>query len=267
MLNNSRFYIKEVTWQLDPVIFTLGSLEIRWYGVLVATSILIGFYYFLRDGKRLSINEDLLYNVLFVAVIGGMIGARLVYVLTNLSVYLEYPAEIIRIDHGGLSFHGAVLGGFLTTWLYIRKKRVSLMQLFDLVIPGLCVGIILVRLANILNQEAMGRMAGFLGTNHPAQLYASFLGLVLLIIHNVIARSRPPVGYLSWSFIFYYSLFRFLIEETCRDNPLYLWGYVNEYLGIGFFTLTHLISVPIMILALWQRSRIMKRYVQGRIRR
>lgn len=245
---------------INPIAFTLGPLTVHWYGILMALSIFIGFHYFRRDGVRLGHDEDFLYNLVFIMVIGGIIGARIVYVATNWSAYSGSFLSMIRIDQGGLSFHGAVIGGALTAGLYIHRKKKRILELFDLAIPGLAVGIILVRIGNLFNQEVLGRTTQIGLERHPAQLYASFLGLVLLLIHNYLARKRPPEGYLMWSFVFYYSLFRGLIEETVRDNPLYMLHYVNEKWGIGFFTLTHLITVPLIALALWQRSRIVKQY-------
>lgn len=245
---------------LDPVAFSLGPFDVRWYGLFMALSILIGFYYFRRDGMRLGHDEDFLYNLVFIMVLGGVIGARLIYVATNWDVYSVAPMNIFRIDQGGLSFHGAMLGGALPGWLYVRSKGKRVAQLFDLVIPGIAVGIMLVRIGNLFNGEVLGRTTELGIDRHPAQIYASLLGLALLVIHNVIARRRPPEGYLTWSFIFYYSLFRGLIEETIRENPLYWNVYLNETWGIGLFTLTHLITPPLLILAWVMRRRVMTEY-------
>lgn len=232
-----------IPW-LDPVIVEIGPFAIRWYGVLMALSIAWGFYYVRRDGIKLGYDEDFLYNAVALAVVGGIAGARLVYVATNWEAYAGSLVDVIRVDQGGLSFHGAALGGVLALGLYLRRKQYSFEELLDLFVPGVCIGIILVRIANLINGEVLGRTTGldWWFERHPAQLIGSAVGLVLLIIHNVIARRRPPVGYLFWSFVLYYSLLRGIIEESVRLNPLYAWGYVNETWGIGFFTLTQLVT-------------------------
>jgi phosphatidylglycerol---prolipoprotein diacylglyceryl transferase len=114
----------------------------------------------------------------------------------------------------------------------------------DLAVPGLAIGYMLVRIANIFNQEILGRPAAlFFFEQHPTQIYGSLIGLVSLLIHNYLARTFPAKpGVLFWLFIFYYSLLRGIIEETFRANPLYLWGYTNELWGVGFFTMTHLVT-------------------------
>lgn len=240
---------------IDPVIFEIGPFAVRWYGVLMATTVALGFYYIRRDGLKLGFDEDALYNVVFIAVLGGIIGARLVYVATNWPAYAGAPLDIIRIDQGGLSFHGAIIGGVSAAAWYLRRKKYSLPVFLDLTIPGVSIGIFLVRLANLINGEVLGRTNEIWFDRHPAQLVGSSIGLVLLVIHAQLARRRPPAGYLFWSFVMYYSLLRGIIEETIRDNPLYAWGYVNEVWGIGFFTLTHLITPFMVALGWWMRKR------------
>lgn len=241
---------------LDPVMFSLGPLTVRWYGFFMAVSMAIGIYYLVKNGVRQGMPEDALYNVALLGIVGGVIGARVIYVATNWSDYAGNLVEIIRVDHGGLSFHGAVGGGMLAFWYYARRAGLSLPALFDLAVPGVCVGIMLVRIGNLFNGEVLGHVAQALPFDrHPAQIYGSLVGLVTLLIHNALARRRPPAGYLFWSFVFWYQLIRGFVEETFRANPLYAWGYVNEVWGVGFFTLTHLITPAILVLAWWMRRR------------
>jgi len=241
--------------EIDPVLVQFGPFAIRWYGVLMATSVALGFYYFRRDAARLGYSEDFVYNVAFLSVLGGIIGARAVYVLTNWSDYRDALIEIIRIDHGGLSFHGGIIGGALAGGLYVARRRYSFNELADLAVPGIAIGIMLVRIANLINGEVLGRTMEIGLERQPAQLIGSAVGLALLLIHNYIARRKPPAGYLFWSFVLYYSLLRGLVEETVRANPLYAWGYVNETWGIGFFTLTQIVTPVFVLLAWWMRRQ------------
>ncbi len=241
---------------LNPVAFQIGPLAVRWYGILMAVSVAIGFYYFRRDGLRRGYDEDFLYGAALVTVLGGVVGARLVYVLTNWPAYAGDWLSILRVDQGGLSFHGALLGGMLAGGLYVARHGGRPEELADLVVPGVCVGIFLVRIGNLINHEVLGRMTAFAFGRHPAQLYGSAIGLLLLLWHNRLARhqDRPP-GYLFWSFVLAYSLLRGVVEETFRENPLYAWGYVNPRWGIGFFTLTQLVTPFFVGLAWWMRRR------------
>lgn len=243
---------------IDPVIFTLGPLSVRWYGLMMVIAFILGGYYFIKNGVRQGLDEERLTTLLLIIIFGGIIGARALYVLTNLPDFLDTPLEALRIDKGGLAFHGALLGGLLGAWLYSRREAINLRLLMDLAVPGLTTGYMLVRIANIFNQEILGRTATlFFFEQHPTQIYGSLIGLAALLIHNYLARTRAyPPGVLFWSFIVYYSLMRGIIEETFRANPLYLWGYINDSLGVGFFTMTHLATPFILLLAWWMIKKI-----------
>jgi len=247
---------------IDPVIFTLGPLVFRWYGLMMVLSFMLGGYYFIKNGVRQGIDEERLLALLIIVILGGILGARVLYVLTNLPAYIPAPLEALRIDKGGLSFHGGLLGGLLGAWLYTQRTHINLRLLMDLAVPGLAIGYMLVRIANIFNQEILGRPAAlFFFEQHPTQIYGSLIGLISLLIHNYLVRTLPArPGVLFWLFIFYYSLLRGIIEETFRANPLYLWGYVNELWGVGFFTMTHL-ATPFILLLAWH---MIQRYQYGR---
>ena len=238
---------------INPIIVSLGPIAIRWYGLMMAISFILGGYYFVKNGTRQGLAEDSLLTLLLVVLIGGIVGARAVYVLTNLPAYLNSPMEIVRIDRGGLSFHGALLGGLLAARLFAGRHRLDLRRAMDLAVPGLAIGYMLVRIANIFNQEILGRPAElFFFERHPAQIYGSLIGLFSLLLHNYLARKHPGrPGMLFWAFIFYYSLLRGAVEETFRANPLVLWGYINDAWGAGFFTMTQVATPFILLLAWW----------------
>lgn len=240
----------------NPYMFRIGDFGVRWYGFLLALSMAVGTWYMLREVRRKGWNEDLILTALIYSIIAGVVGARAVYVITNWSTFAANPAAMIRIDQGGLSWHGALIAGIFTGWLVVRNTEVDFASALDMIIPGLTLGYTLVRLANILNQEILGRYAEVLGTRHPAQLYGSAIGVILLVRYFLLARRELPAGHQFWSFVFWYSVLRAVIEETFRANPLYAVGYVNETWGIGLFTLTHLITPPLLAIAWYYLGRI-----------
>jgi phosphatidylglycerol:prolipoprotein diacylglycerol transferase len=247
-------YIEDIS----PVIFTIGPLAVRIYGLMFAISVLTGFYYIRKYGSEKGLNEDFLFNFFIILIIAIIIGARAVYVAANLSYFAANPELIIRVDRGGLAFHGGLLGGILSSWLYCRAKKVDWNTLADLAVPGIAIGIALVRIANIFNQEILGREALlFSFERHPTQVYGSLIGVALLIVHNYLAR-RPNLkpGYLFWSFVLGYTLLRGLFEETFRDNPLVVWGYVNEAWGAGFFTAVQIFTPFILLLTFYMLAKI-----------
>lgn len=247
---------------ISPIIFRIGPLAVRWYGLMMGISFALGSYFFIKNGIKKGYSEDSLFIIIVAAIITGIAGARAIYVLTNLSDFIS-PVEMLRIDRGGLSFHGGLLGGLLSAWFLSRIHKVNLGDMLDLAVPGISVGYMLVRIANIFNQEILGRTTLFFPfAQHPTQIYGSLIGLISLLIHNILARNREnKPGALFWLFVFYYSLLRGLIEETFRANPLFLLGYINDFLGVGFFTLTHLITPPLALMAWWIYKRIQKRQI------
>lgn len=237
---------------LDPFVFHVGPFGVRWYGLMVVISILTGLYVMLKYARRRGFDEDYIYSVAIAAILGGVVGARLIFVLTNLPVYLADPLAALRIWEGGLAWHGALLGGLLAAYPIAGR---NLYALADLAVPGLATGYVLVRIANIFNREILGRTAELLPFDrHPTQLYGSAIGLTLLLLNIYLARTPRPPGWLFWAFIFNYSILRGAIEETFRDNPIYLEVFISDALGMGFFTLTQLITPP-LLLAAWLLMR------------
>lgn len=244
---------------LNPYVFRLGPIGVHWYGLFMALSVLAGAIYFYRNGMRLGLDEDFLLNLAMVVVISGVVGARLLFVLANYPAwFVQDPLQVLRVYEGGLSWHGGLLGGFAAGWIYIRRKGKDINALADLTVPGLTIGYTIVRIGNIFNQEVLGRTTAFWFGRWPAQLVGSAIGLILLIRFFYLRGQNLPRGYQFWSFLFYHQLLRALVEETVRDNPLYLWKYTNPTLGLGVFTLTQLFTPPILLLAWWMMASTKK---------
>ncbi|HEX6972189.1 MAG TPA: prolipoprotein diacylglyceryl transferase, partial [Limnochordia bacterium] len=144
-----------VDW--DAIAFSLGPFAVHWYGILMAASIAFGFYVFHRKASAAGYDEEFIYNIAILTVLGGIIGARAIFVLTNWDLYVADPIGILRIDRGGLSFHGGLLGGVTAGGLYAWRRGAPVNQLADWAVPGLIAGIVLVRIGNIFNQEVLGR--------------------------------------------------------------------------------------------------------------
>ncbi|MFO7153190.1 MAG: prolipoprotein diacylglyceryl transferase [Bacillota bacterium] len=235
---------------ISPYAFKIGPIAVHWYGVFMAISFLVGSYYMYTVGKRLNLDEDFLLNLAIVVIVSGIVGARLMFVLTNYPEwFLKDPVQVVKIWEGGLSWHGALLGGFLVGWPYCRRHGVNPNTVADLTVLGLSFGYIIVRIGNIFNQEVLGRMTEFSFGRWPAQLVGSFIGLVLLVRFLYLSTKDLPAGYQFWSFIWWHQILRALLEETVRDNPLFLVHYVNPKWGIGFFTLTQLMTPFIVLFA------------------
>lgn len=106
-------YIEEIS----PIIFTIGPLVVHGYGLAFAVSLLVGFYYLRKNGLKQGYSDDTLFTLLIVAALSLIIGARAVFVIVYWQNYADNLIEVLRIDHGGLAFHGGLLGGILGSWL------------------------------------------------------------------------------------------------------------------------------------------------------
>ncbi len=239
--------------RINPVIFTIGPLEVRWYGLAMAGILLFGIWYLVKRGKPKGLNESHLVVMSLLVMVFGILGARLMYVIANHpSWFWEDPVKILKTYEGGLAWHGGLIGGVLTAWLYLKyRAKISFNQVADLCVPAIALGYFLIRLANIPNQENIGRMTSFYFGRWPAQLIAAGISLTLLIRHFFISRKSLPDGHLFWSFLFYHQVFRAGIEETIRDMPLVFQLYVNNFLGIGFLTLVQVTTLPVLLFIGW----------------
>ena len=99
---------------MNPVIFNIGGFEIRWYSVLIAIAVIIGYFLILSESKRFKIKKEFMFNMMFWTLIFAIIGARLYYAAFNLEYYISNPIEILQIWKGGLAIHGGLLFGAIT---------------------------------------------------------------------------------------------------------------------------------------------------------
>ncbi len=275
---------------MNPTMIQIGPLRIQWYGFLLTLAIFIGFELAKRRLKVWGFDPEKFETVAFFAVVFGVVGARLGYVLTSPGYFLENPVEILYIWHGGLSFHGAILGGALVFLYYYKKKGHPLWPYLDAATPGVALGIIAGRIGNLMNgSDTVGRLTtlpiGFTwpewakgfpgicpgiddisqvyrceellrGPVHLTQIYGALVGLILLPLSFYWLRKKPFYGYAFWQFLLWYSVLRSLLEEPFRLNPLWLPVYRNDELGIGLFTATQVISLPLVLLSLYMLRRL-----------
>jgi len=214
---------------IGPTLIRIGPLQIRWYGLMY----LIGFFssYVLmprqRRAEELGIRGGVLQDLIFYLAVGLISGARLGYVLfyqyANLWEYLHRPLEIIAVWHGGMSFHGGLIGSIIAGMIFARRRGISFWDLGDMVIVTAPVGLFFGRLGNFINGELYGRVTsvpwgmvfpdGGPSPRHPSQLYEALLEGVLLFIVLWALRNRPRrPGSLLCLFMGGYGLMRFVVE-------------------------------------------------------
>ena len=237
MANNS--VSNAIVWSdlgLSPVALDLGFFELRWYSLAYLAGIFVGYWYLLKLLKQPGAPMARRHadDLVFYAALGIILGGRLGYVLFyNLTYYLERPLDILKLWDGGMSFHGGVVGTTLGIVYLARKHGLPWLRIHDYVACCVPFGLLFGRLANFVNAELWGAPTGVswavrfpelnqfgervLGPpRHPSQLYeAIFEGLVLFAILAWMfwkTRARYEPGKLVGAFIFFYGLFRFMIE-------------------------------------------------------
>ena len=236
----------------DPVAFQIFSFEIRWYSLAYVFGIILGWFYckkkLIKDQKILNLFDDLITYLIIGIIVGGRLGYVLFY---NLEYYLENFSEILMIWNGGMSFHGAVIGILISSYLFAKKNKLDHFIFLDLVSMVAPIGIFLGRISNFINSELYGRQTDFIWSvkfikidnlsRHPSQIYEAFFeGLILFILLNFIFKNYlKKVGAISSLFLIYYSIFRFVIEFT-REPDIQI-GYLilgltmGQIVSIAFF--------------------------------
>tara|TARA_B100001093_G_scaffold507729_1_gene568725 strand:- start:1888 stop:2673 length:786 start_codon:yes stop_codon:yes gene_type:complete len=252
------------THNLDPILFEFGFLVIRWYSLAYIFGILIGWWLgksiLLKRIKYVGFSFDikefdnLITYIIISIILGGRIGYSLFY---NLEYYIANPIDFFKIWEGGMSFHGALLGVIIGTYLFSIRKNISLFFLLDVIACVSPIGIFFGRLANFINGELIGKATntswGVIYPNidnvlrHPSQLYEAILeGLVLFIIMNLIILKKDYVtGTCSYMFLIFYGIFR-IISEFFREPDLQI-GYLFNIFSMGTILSIFMIVAGIII--------------------
>lgn len=259
---------------IDPIAFSLGPIDVRWYGVIIASGIVLAFIVAQREMVKRGFHPDFLTDLLIWAVPLAILGARLYYVLFKWEYYAENPSQIIQVWEGGLAIHGALIASFIVAYLFTRKRKVSFLKVADVAAPSILIGQTIGRWGNFINQEAHGGPVtrGFLenmflpdwiieqmkinGTYyHPTFLYESvwnFTGVILLIFLRRVNLLR---GEMFLFYVIWYSIGRFFIEGM-RTDSLYLVGDLRTAQVVS------LVSIAIAIIIVVYRRVMIKEPVR-----
>nr|WP_173672459.1 prolipoprotein diacylglyceryl transferase [Staphylococcus delphini] len=221
---------------IDPVAFSLGGLEVKWYGIIIASAILIGYWIAQKSAQSVGFREDDLVNILLVCVFVAIISARLYFVLFQLDYYIQNPIEIPMIWHGGIAIHGGLIGAFAMGIYYCYRKNWHPFQLGDVVAPSIILAQGIGRWGNFMNHEAHGGPVSrsFLESLHlpqfiienmqingiyyqPTFLYESIWDVIGFIILITIRR-HLKIGETFFIYIIWYSIGRFYIEGLRTDS-------------------------------------------------
>lgn len=253
---------------IDPIAIHLGPLPIRWYALAYLAGFVGGWRYALHlarlDGK---ITKEQIDDFLVWAMAGVILGGRLGYVLFYQSAeYLQNPLEILKLWHGGMSFHGGAAGVILAMIAFAHKRKIPLLRLTDIVCAVVPVGLFFGRIANFVNGELFGRVTeapwgmifprGGMMPRHPSQLYEAGLeGLALGLLLAVLARRkevRDRPGLVSGVFLAGYAAARSFVEAF-REPDAHI-GYL-----LNAFTMGQILCIPMAAGGLYLIARALRR--------
>lgn len=223
---------------MERVAIDFGPIQIYWYSIIVFVGLLVGSIIIFKEARKRKISEEFLINLICDSIIIGIIGARLYYVLFNLSYYLNNPLEIFAIWNGGLAIHGGVFAALIFIIIYCKKNKINILQTLDVVVVGLIIGQAIGRWGNFFNAEAYGQITTLstlqsqgipkfiidgmyiLGEyRQPTFLYesvwclAGFIALLIIRKCKYLKRGQLTGFYLIW-----YGLARFVIEAMRSDS-------------------------------------------------
>jgi len=239
--------------EIDPIIFGLGPLKIRWYGMMYV----LGFVFFWWLAKRRSQRadtavtgeqvDDLVFYGMLGVILGGRVGYCIVY---GWDQFISDPLYLFKITEGGMSFHGGLAGVLTAMWLHGRKLGKTMWQMTDFVAPFVPLGLGLGRIGNFINGELWGKPTdvpwGVLYRGevlHPSQLYEALLeGLVLFLILWFYSAKQRPYMAVSGMFLVLYGVFRFFIEfyRVPDAEP--------GYIAFGWVTMGQVLSAPMIMI-------------------
>jgi phosphatidylglycerol:prolipoprotein diacylglycerol transferase len=240
---------------LSPNAFIVGSFGVKWYAIAYLIGLIYSYFFISKQLQLDAVKKDAL---LFYSVLGVILGGRIGYIVFyNLQYYFYHPFEILKIWHGGMSFHGGFVGAVVASLIFVQKFNFSFLKFTDLVACTASFGIFFGRIANFINAELYGNPTNVAWAvifadgsgiaRHPTQIYEALLeGLLLFAVVNMLyffTQIKNYQGFLSGIWLCLYALFRVFVEFFRQPD---------QHIGYFFdaFTMGQLLSLPLLLTGL-----------------
>lgn len=220
---------------LNPIAFSLFGLDVYWYGIFIASALMIGLLIGTKRAPRYGIKPDDIIDFFLFLTPAIIVGARLYYVVFSLDYYVMYPEEILNIRNGGLAIHGGIIAGVMVAYVLCRVKKINFMRFADAIVPGLPLGQGIGRWGNFFNMEAYGSQTtlpwaitvndpslGIIKV-HPTFLYESLWDFMIFgFLFYYEKKLKKVDGELFFVYLGLYSIGRFFIEGLRTDSLMFL---------------------------------------------
>jgi phosphatidylglycerol:prolipoprotein diacylglycerol transferase len=237
---------------IDPVLFNEWGIEVTWHGLFTALGVIIGVAVATAFARRAGYQEDTIYNVALCLVIGGIVGARALYVIENFGDFKDDPLDIIRVNTGGISIYGALIGGTIGAWLYCYIRKVpNIPRGADIAALGGTLGMAVGRIGDVINgehfasdtglpwgvvythQDSPSVIANITQPQHPAVAYEMIGDIVIfgILLFIFLRVERAGVTFFAW--VFLYGLLRTFVSFLRLDDIVFLGLRTAQLIGIG----------------------------------
>jgi phosphatidylglycerol:prolipoprotein diacylglycerol transferase len=230
---------------MHPILLKIGPVVIYSWGLMVALGSLAGILLAINSSGKYNIPSEKVIDLALYSILSGLIGARFFYVILFFNEFKSNAWQIIRIQDGGLVFFGAVLGGIICFLIFSRINKLSIMTLLDLATPSVLLGYTIGRWGCFLNGCCYGvvttqpwgvKFPHLIGLHYPTQIYASFIGLIMLLILLYRRKKQIFSGQIFLEGIILYAFYRFSIEFI-RVNPKYFILTAAQWTSLALFIL------------------------------
>lgn len=241
---------------LNPIAFNLGGIQVHWYGIIIASAVVLATILAVQETKRRRIDPDSIYDLILWALPVAIITARMYYVIFEWGYYQNHVDEIVRVWDGGIAIYGALIGAGIVVYLFCRANWIPVWLMLDIIAPVLIMAQGIGRWGNFMNQEAFGRITSltFLQSLHlphfiiqqmlidgayrqPTFLYESLWDILGFIVLMSLRHKKHlfKQGEVFLSYVIWYAFGRFFVEGMRTDSLMLLGIRVSQWLSVILF--------------------------------
>ncbi|MEE1219276.1 MAG: prolipoprotein diacylglyceryl transferase [Ruminococcus sp.] len=232
IIYNVQFPALGWNFEISPIAFKIGNHPVYWYGIIIASGLLLAILYGCKSAPRYNVDPNKLVNCVLVGMITGISGARLYFCFFKWDYYSQHPIEILYINNGGLAIYGGIIGALLGGIIVAKIQKMKVLPVLDVALVSFLIGQGIGRWGNFMNQEAFGAETtlpwGMMseGTNglivHPCFLYESIWCLTgFVLIHFYGKYKQKYAGQIFYMYLVWYGFERMIVEGL-RTDSLYL---------------------------------------------
>ena len=245
-----RFPGLNIEFNVPRIAFELFGINIYCYAICIVVGIIVALVLCKISKEKFNIEFDKVLEIMFWAMIIGYIGARLYYIIFNLSTYLQEPAKILNFRDGGLAIYGGIIFAGIYIFLKCKKDKINFLDFCDYIIPFLAIAQSIGRWGNFFNKEAYGyettnifrmgiyNLSGEYLEVHPTFLYESLYTFIIFLYLKMLQKNRKFSGQILYVYILLYSFIRMFIEGLREDSLMFLKFRISQVLSVIFFVIS-----------------------------